>query len=456
MMFQFPLYRSQIAQKAVPDLLSLFKPWICFRKNFPRDLRQRIFTFKEIFWLFLFQVLSPQTSCKSILKKAMISFILTQHKNISMNTAAYCKARKRFPFKELRKIFFTLVKQMNAFPQKHLLWLGRSVTIVDGTTATMPDTPLNQKRFPQTSRQKPGCGFPIVRLVVLFSLSVGSILNYSLARYTVSEKTLFRRLFKNLSQGNVVLGDRFFCSFCDVWALMQRQIDVVMRIGKNQQCRFQIVKRLGKKDHLIHWLKPSVRPLWINPKVWAIIPDKLLLRRISYSLTIPGLRTEQISLVTSLIDHKKYPKKVFHDLYYRRWKAELFLRDIKTTMGMDILSCQSPDMVEKEILFHLLAYNLIRLIMFQSGKRYHVPLDRISFKGALQTIIYASLMFYSPFLTKGQRKKLRETVFFMTSQDLIYERPGRREPRAIKRRPKRFQLLTQPRSIFKEDPHRGK
>jgi hypothetical protein len=446
--------KREIEKKELPDLITLFKPWIRFPKNIYKNVRKRVFTPPNTFWLFLYQIISPKGSCKIALCKALASLFVKKKKKISMNTSAYCKARKKLPIDGIRSIFSSLFKKRKNFLKEPFLWFGRIVKIVDGTTVNMPDTPQNQSAFPQTKGQKPGCGFPIARIVVFFSLNMGGILDWIIDQYAVSERTLFRRLFRGLSKKDVLLGDRLFSNYCDIFFLTQKEVDIVMRCGKRLGRR--ILKRLGKRDHLVLWKKPPNRLPWIDAKTWKNIPETLTLREISYRPERAGYRTEEITLVTTLLDPKMFPKKAFEELYYKRWKAELFLRDVKTTMGMDMLSCKTPEMVVKEILFHFIAYNLIRIVIFVAGEKKDVSWERISFKGAIDVIReFIPLMdrFYK------NKKKLRELTDIMLesiASNKVPLRPYRKEPRALKKRLKRYQLLTEHRAKFKEDPHRGK
>jgi hypothetical protein len=446
--------KREIEKKGLPDLIALFKPWIRFPKDAFQNLRNRNFTPPLTFWLFLYQIISPKGSCKMALCKAWTSLFLKKGKKISMNTSAYCQARKKLPLDGIRSIFSSLFQKRKNSLKASFLWFGRMVKIVDGTTVNMPDTPENQKAFPQTKGQKPGCGFPIARIVVLFSLNMGGILDWIMDQYVVSETSLFRRLFQGLSEKDVILGDRLFSSYCDIFFLTQKKVDIVMRCAKRKRKR--ILKRLGKRDHLVIWEKSLYRPPWIDVKTWKNIPETLTLREISYRPERAGFRSEEITLVTTLLDPKMFPKKAFEELYYKRWRAELFLRDVKTTMGMDMLSCKSPEMVVKEILFHFIAYNLIRLVIFEAGEKCDVSWERISFKGAIDVIRE-----FIPLMDRfsGNKKKLRELTRRMLeciASNKVPLRPYRKEPRALKKRLKRYQLLTKHRAKFKEDPHRGK
>ena len=446
--------KREIEKKELPDLVALFKPWIRFPKDICENIRKRVFTPPLTFWLFLYQIISPGGSCKIALCKALASVFVKKKMRISMNTSAYCKARIKLPMDGIRSIFSSLFQKRKTSVKESFLWFGRTVKIVDGTTVNMPDTSQNQTAFPQTKGQKPGCGFPIARIVVFFSLNMGGILNWIMDQYAISERTMFRRLLPGLSEKDVLLGDRLFSSYCDIFFLIQKKVDIAMRCGKRMGRR--ILKRLGKHDHLVLWEKPPNRLPWIDVKTWKNIPETLTLREISYRPERAGYRTEEITLVTTLLDPKMFPKKAFEELYYKRWKAELFLRDVKTTMGMDMLSCKTPQMVEKEILFHFIAYNLIRLVIFEAGEKMGVSWERISFKGAIDLILEFIPLMDRFSRNERKRRELTNIMLESIASNKVPLRPYRKEPRALKKRLKRYQLLTEHRARFIEDPHRGK
>lgn len=318
----------------------------------------------------------------------------------------------------------------------------------------MPDTAENQAVYPQSWRQKPGCGFPVMRVVALFSLATGAILAVAKDTLRVAERTLFRRLWSRLDPGDVVLADRGFCGYADFVCLAQRGVDSVMRKNARRSVGATPGRRLGKGDRLVHWHKTGRCPKWLEPDAWKAMADRLTVREIHFVVDIPGFRTRAITVSTTLLDPQAYPTDAFIELYRRRWMAELFLRDIKTTLGMDVLSCKSPDMVHKELLMYLIAYNLVRALMLEASLRHGVPVHRMSFKGTLSTVRE-----WAPILASASRTRRRALVdhlLAILARDPLPHRPNRVEPRARKRRPKNYQLLSKPRHAFKEIKHRNK
>lgn len=318
----------------------------------------------------------------------------------------------------------------------------------------MPDTAENQAVYPQSERQKPGCGFPVMRIVAFFSLATGALLALAKDALGVHERTLFRGLWDHLERGDVVLADRGFCSYADYWCLAQRGVDCVMRKNGRRSAGATPGRRLGKGDRLVHWHKTGRRPKWLDPAAWDAMGDQLTVREVHFVIDIPGFRTEAVTVSTTLLDPRAYPTDALVELHRRRWMAELFLRDIKTTLGIDILTCKSPALVHKELLMYLIAHNLVRALMLEASLRHGVPVHRISFGGTLSTV-----RAWSPILAGASRRRTRELtdhLIAILARDLLPYRPNRVEPRARKRRPKNYQLLNEPRQHFREVRHRNK
>lgn len=372
----------------------------------------------------------------------------------SPNTAAYCKARGRLPEDLLERCWQGVKSRVESRGAQEGLWCGRRVKGVDGSGLSMPDTPENQARSPQSSRQKPGCGFPAMRIVALFSLATGAVLALGKDALRVAESTLFRRLWNHLEPGDVVLADRGFCRYADYYCLAERGIDCVLRKNGRRSVGATQGRRLGKGDRLVHWHKTGGCPKWLDRETWRAIPDRLTVREIHFAVDIPAFRTQAIPISTTLVDPQAHPTGAFIELYRRRWMAELFLRDIKTTLGMDVLSCKSPDMVHKELLIYLIAYTLVRALMLEASLRHGVPVHRISFKGTRSTVRE-----WTPVLAAAgptRRQGLVDHLIVILARDPLPHRPNRVEPRARKRRPKNYQLLNKPRHQSREIMHRNK
>jgi hypothetical protein len=388
-------------------------------------------------------------------RQALAWLYIERQEAASPSTAAYCKARGRLPQKSLETLSLRIAQRLEKCVQERGRWYGRAVKVVDGSTLSMPDTPDNQERYPQPDGQKPGCGFPVLRLAVVFSLATGAILASARSSLKTSEWTLFHRLWKHFRPGDVALADRGFSSFANFALLQKRGVDSVMRLHQRRKKGNLRLKRLGPGDWLVSWTKNPSPPKWARRAFWNSLPDTLTVREISLAVEIPGFRTKCITIATTLLDPKEFPKNSFADLYRKRWYAELFLRDIKTAMGMDILRCKSPGMIHRELAVYLIAYNLIRCLMVEAATHSDLSVERISFKGTV-----ATLRFWAPLLTEyradpQQTQNILELILWYLARDPLPYRPNRSEPRARKRRPKPYPLLNKPRSVFKDIPHRN-
>lgn len=408
------------------------------------------------FWMFLSQVLSQDASCREVLREFLAWIAVEEGKVASPNTAGYCKARAKLDLKNIEDVNRRVIRDMRAKESDEDLWHGRRVKVIDGSGISMPDTPVNQQAWPQSKRAKIGCSFPVMRIVAVFSLATGALMALAKDCLAVHERTLFRRLWDVFEPGDVALADRGFCSYADFYCLLKRGVDCVMRNNQSRTVGITCVKKLNKNDRIIEWIKTSVCPKWLNYEEWRAIPDRITVREITVHVDVPGFRTEKIVIVTTLLDSNIYTAEDFANLYLRRWRAELYLRDIKTTMGMDILKCKTSQMVVKELWMHVVAYNLMRALMQEATKTHNVPHDRISFKGTVSTVRTWANTLARPCLNFKKRRKLYELMLSYIAMDTIPFRPNRSEPRARKRRPKNYQLLNKSRHTFNEIKHRNR
>ncbi len=420
--------------------------------------KDRIYTPLITLWVFLGQVLNADHSCRAAVARLIAHRVSQGQSSCSPETGAYCQARKRLP-----EAFFSAVarqtgRALDTNADSKWLWRGRRVYTYDGSTVSMPDTPKNQEAYPQPAAQKPGLGFPLARIAAVVSLSCGAVLDLGICRYAgkgQSELGMLRTLWDMFLPGDVMLADRFMCSWTEMVMLKQRAIDCVCRLNSNRRADFRRGKRLGKGDHIVKWLKPT-KPRSIDRATYNLLPEFLMVRETLVRVEQPGFRSRTIIVVTTLLDAEKISKSDLADLYYARWSVELDLRSIKETMQMDILRCKTPELVRKEIWTHLLAYNLIRTIMAQAATRHGIDPRSISFKGAIQT-----LEAFQPLIAiQGQhdlaiRMNLYEQLLDAIAIHRVADRPGRFEPRRVKRRPKRYDRLMKPRDEAKRDILKG-
>jgi hypothetical protein len=336
-------------------------------------------------------------------------------------------------------------------------WQGFCVKVIDGTGVSAPDTPENQRRYPQPAGQKPGCGFPFLKLVGVFSLASGALLDYAKGNQHQHELGLLQKLLATFRAGDLVLADRGFSSYALMALLWQRKVLCLFRLHHARNSDFRQGQRLGKHDRLLVWTKPDnwQRPRFIPQYLWQRLPKTLTVRMVRFALQRPGYRTKSVTMITTLLDPERYPPAELAQLYARRWRIELWFRDIKTSMGMETLRCQSPAMLHKELEMFFIAYNFIRCLMAEAAQTYHVELQRLSFKGTVDT-----LRQFSTAIAQARSRKQKDQLFGrlleLIATDQVPERPGRREPRAVKRRPKPYQKLNRPRHQMVEMQHRSK
>jgi hypothetical protein len=398
-------------------------------------------------WAFLSQCLSPDHSCRDAVARLIAWRVAQGLSPCSADTGAYCTARSDLPEEALHKLVPDTSQQVEDESPQTWLWRGRKVRVVDGSTITMPDTPENQAAYPQQNTQKPGCGFPIARILVIFSLAAGTVLEAAIGKYQgkqTGENSLFRKLYDALDEGDVILADRYFSGWSDIALPLQRGIDIVVRKHQARWTDFRTGERLGKDDHLVFWTRPK-RPKWMSAEQYVTLPDELTLREVRIRVPQKGFRTKSLVVVTTLLDAEQYPPEEIALLYRRRWQAELHLRSLKIVLQMDHLRCKTPERVRNEFFTHLLGYNLIRGVMalaaFQSGK---LPWE-ISFKGTLQTLG----QFLPILLSKVSSEAWCAALLTAVATHIVGDRPDRFEPRLVKRRPKPYKHLREHRRNYK-------
>jgi hypothetical protein len=408
--------------------------------------RERIFTPVTTLWVFLSQVISTDGSCRDAVMR-LVAFLASRgEKPCAPRTGSYCKARKRLPEKLLSRLTQETGAGMTREVPKRWRWHGREVKVVDGTTLSMPDTRANQRAYPQSKSQKPGLGFPLVRLVCLFSLTTGAVLDAALGPHRgkgKGELSLFRTLRARLQPGDVLLGDRHFCAYFDIAHWLRAGVDFVGRVHQARIVDFRQGQRLGKCERLVQWTRPKQRPRWLSKRAYRRMPETLTLRLIRVDVEQLGFRTRRILVATTLLDSELYPAADVAALYRSRWHAELDLRSLKVTLGMDVLRGKSPEIVRKEIWAHLLAYNLIRSVMAQAAVQHRALPRLLSFKAALQTLhAFAMSLWLSP---SSRVHGLYTPMLAAIATHRVGDRPDRFEPRSRKRRPKPYPNLTMPR-----------
>jgi hypothetical protein len=446
-------------QKPLPHLEKLFAQLLPLgllsQAEEGLNSRDRLYSLRCTFWAFLWQVLNPGASCREVVRQIQALFCLTTGLPVDAGTSAYCQARARLPLPTLERVRQAAAAHAEKLlPERLRLWRGWRPKVLDGTTLSLADTLKNQAAYPQSASQKPGCGFPLLRLVGLFSLSTGALLGYAKGNKHLAELPLLFRLRQLFQPGDLLLADRGFASYVVIALLEMLGVACLFRLHQARPHDMRRGIRLGKKDRLWVWHKPNQKPRYLPKSLWRRVPEELVVRVLQVQLRIPGFRTQNVTLVTTLSDPEAYPALELAELYLRRWRIELWWRHLKTSMGMEVLRCQIPAMVHKELEMYLIGYNFIRCLIAESAALYDRPVEQVSFKGSVDTVRQ-----YSPLVAQARSRKkqsrLIEQLLETLALDLVPQRPGRREPRAVKRRPKPYPLLSRPRHVFKEIPHQS-
>lgn len=415
----------------------------------PRDLfelgdgqRERIYTPWVTLIAFLAQVLSRGSACREAVRRVQVWRAAQQRPLPEDSTSAYCQARGRLPLESLQGLHEQLGGWMQSQVQARWGCTTRSVKVLDGSGISLPDTAANRKRWPYAGGQQRGCGFPTAKMVGLFCLSTGWLTRFALDQWKVHDLGLARQLIGWIEPGEIVVADRGFCGWGLIALLQRKGVDVVMRAHGAR----------ALSGHRMQWTKPARGSAW-PAALWQELPEQLSVRIVRVRLVAPGLRTRQLDVITTLLDERAYPDQAIADLYHRRWLVELHLRQIKTALGLDILRCQSPALVEKEVWLQVIAYNLVRALMLQAALTHKVELERLSFKGTVDTLRHWTPLF-APTLFIYEH--VRQELLRIIAADQVPARPHRSEPRVKKRRPKNYQFLTKPRHSMVVSPSRAR
>lgn len=463
----FPAFRARLAPlgRSIRKIrrASLSELEALFATVFPATLldptpsgpnsRKRIFTVRATFWLLLFQAFKPKTSLREAVLQLQALLGLRSEQNVDSSSSAYTHARGRFPVKVLEDALELSARAARRLAPDGGSIGGRPVKVVDATSAQLADTPANQKSFPQPGGQAKGCGFPVMKIMALFCLASGAILKVATTHLRCHDARFFRRLWDWLEKDDILLGDRAFGDYIAMASLPKRGVDIVCRLHQGRSPDFRRrTKCLGRSDALFEWSIPLQRPKSVGKRFFALLPSTITVRILRVSVRVRGSRTQKLLLATTLLDPVRYPAGELAALYLRRWRIELCFRDLKTTMGMEELRSQSPEMARKEMLSYLVAHNLVRTLMAEAGARHGVPREELSFKASVDAV----RQFGGAMARAGStrtRRQLRDRLYGALANNRVPRRPGRREPRAVKRRPKPFPRLNKPRHLFRDTRH---
>jgi hypothetical protein len=415
--------------------------------------RDRIYTRPRTFWSMLWQGLNPKASGREVVRQVQALFQLQGGPCVCGQDGAYCRAKARLPLKEFPKALSATARAADRLAPALALLQGRPVKIADGSTLTAPNTRKNRSRYPPVQTPEPN--FPMLRVMALFSLLSGAMLSVVTGDLRTAELPLLYQMFQSLAPNDILMGDRGYGNFV-LLALLRHfkpSVDFIGRSARKADARRRL-KRLGLGDWLVAWKKGCNPSLWLPEPVWALLPKQITVRIVRGSCYVKGFRVRRITLVTTLLDAQRYPAQEILQAYLRRWRLEMCLDDLKTSLQMEMLRARSPTMLQKEIYAHLIAHNLIRCTMAQAAAEHGVPLERISFKGTLDALRQFTQAM-SQARNKKKRSELWNKLLKTLANDLVPERPGRCEPRAVKRIKNKYPRLSRPRYLFMDRPKRN-
>jgi len=418
--------------------------------------RRRCYSQEVTFWAFLSQILSEDGSCSRAVARIQ-SWCRDHGLPIpSADTSSYCKARQRLPMELLDAIQNRTKNTLDTQMPNELLWCGHVVKAIDGTSVQLPDTEVNQAEYPQSSNQKKGCGFPIMQLVGLTNLCHGGLEQFFTSDTNHHDHFVMAGMLPFIGKNEVAVTDRAFGSF-EMFATLSRQGSwMVSRLHQARKVDWRTGKKIGPNQRIMTWKRPKRNPgSSLSIEEWEELPDEIQVRLIRFAVTGRDGKKKIMTLTTTLLDTEKYPSEDIEALYCQRWDIELRFRDLKTTMSMELLRTKTPEMARKEVAMYIIAYNALRVIMLKASIEHGSPLWRMSFKGALQVFETWGSQFRLLHHHPKKKNQLFDEMLKQISLRVVPHRPGRQEPRAIKRRPKSYQLLTAPRSEFREVQHRS-
>ena len=413
----------------------------------------RIYSTAVMLWSFLGQVLrdGKEASCQSAVARVVAYQEQRGAASPTSDTGDYCRARNKLSEAALRDVSVEVAAEMQQQAPDEWLWKGKHAKLVDGFTFTMPDTPENQAEYPQQKSQKPGVGLPIARAVAILSLATACVTDVAIGPYSgkeTGETALLRQLSGSLHPGDVAVMDRYYCSFMMIALLLGRNVDVCTRMHQKRHVDFRRGRRLEKYDHIIVWTRPQ-RPKWMDQATYDTIPERMELREIRYNIVQPGYRTKVITIATTLTDAELYSKEEIADLYSFRWNSELDIRSIKQSLNLAHVRSKSPEMVRKELWTTILGYNLIRTTAAAAAVLHDKQPRQISFTSTCQYVLSSWMQFSCDLIPADRVESHCRRMLSHIAECEVANRPGRLEPRVLKRRRHGYKLMQEPRSVLR-------
>ncbi len=448
-----------------PSFASVFRsfaldPGLPFQQALPADTIQRfanqhgvsfgeqpnaIYTPALTLWAFLAQCLSDSKSCVAAVGRVLVMLLSSTHQAPSANTGAYCLARAKLPTPFLQALTYHLGENLERQADANWKWKGRSVKLIDGVVVSAPDTEANQAAYPQSCHQPPGLGFPTIRIVVMLTFATAALTGAAFgpcAGKATGETALLRQLLAQIVPGDLIVADRYQCSYWQIALIRERGADVAFRLHQCRRCDFRRGRRLGYQDHVVVWRRPA-RPEWMSEETYERMPASMELREVRVQVDTPGTRTRVLTVVTTLLDAEEYSRADIADAYHQRWHVELDIRNIKRTLHMNILTCKTPEMLAKEIWTHLLGYNLVRQALAEASRAAGVSPRQLSFAGGVQTMNAFRWLLQC---SEGEALERAVRILWVAiGTHRVGNRPNRVEPRRVKRRVQRLPLLMEPR-----------
>ena len=417
--------------------------------------RHGIYTTAIMVWSFLSQVLrdGKEASCQAAVARVVSYCEQAGIDSPTSDTGDYCRARAKLSEAALHDLSCEVASGLEASSDESWLWKGKHAKLIDGFTFTMPDTPKNQAEYPQHKAQQPGVGLPIARAVAILSLATACVMDVAIGPYSgkeTGESALLRSMIKSLCKGDIAVMDRYYCSFMMIALLLSQGVQTCARKHHLRHSDFRRGKRLGKYDHIIVWTRPE-RPKWMDEATYAQIPERLELREIRYNIVVPGRRTKTIDVITTLTDASEYTKEEIAELYGFRWNSELDIRSIKESLNLGHVRCKSPEMVRRELWTTLLGYNLIRTTAAGAALIHKKQPRQISFTSTCQYILASWMLMSCELIDKAKVDDYCRKLLEQIAECEVANRPGRLEPRVVKRRPKPYKLMRKPRNELRRE-----
>lgn len=419
--------------------------------------RNRHFGHLPVFWAWTEQILEHNASCSRGLALIQAWSSGAGTPPPTGDTSAYCQARLRLSIEFLESILRRVDRFLRRRMRSADLWNGLVLKSIDGTSVQLMDTLENQEKYPQPSGQKPGCGFPVMGLAGMLNLSHGGWEGFVRGNWKVHDAKAAQGLLRYVEPGDLILADRAFCSFELFVRILMQGGQCLMRLhqARHRKLDWRRGKKISPSERLVIWTKPVKQPKTsdLSSEQWALLPAQLTVRYIKKRCNDRTGKKRTLVVATTLLDTGKYDGEQAMELYAERWQIELKFRDIKTIMRMEFFAVKSPEMAHKTLLMLMIAYNLLRTLMQSAALEADKPLSEMSFKGTLD-LVASSHSLFRGLQSERRRAELRSEIIDLCATKQIDVRPGRHEPRAVKRRPKPFQILTAPRHEFQEISHK--